>query len=159
MRLTGLSHLLAAALFAAATVPVLAADRLVLRSQVVMDTQGTGTEAFRLLVPDGWSFDGGLAWNVEKFPAEPYTAYRVVSPARDAVFEQFPHVTLFWSDDPLLQQSHAQNGIDVMQPAGAERRCAICTSPATVPRPRRWNSSSSSPCRNSPARRWRGIRR
>lgn len=121
MRLTGLSHLLAAALFAAATVPVLAADRLVLRSQVVMDTQGTGTEAFRLLVPDGWSFDGGLAWNVEKFPAEPYTAYRVVSPARDAVFEQFPHVTLFWSDDPLLQQSHAQNGIDVMQPAGAEQ--------------------------------------
>jgi hypothetical protein len=98
-----------------------AAQPLVLQAQVVTDTQGTGGEAFRLLVPKGWRFDGGVFWNLQRFPAEPFASYTVTSPDGAAVFEQFPHVSLFWSEDQMLQQSYAQNGIEIMPPAGAEQ--------------------------------------
>ncbi len=45
----------------------------------------------------------------------------MTSPDGAAVFEQFPHVSLFWSEDPMLQQSHAQQGMEIMPPASAEQ--------------------------------------
>ncbi|HZP87670.1 MAG TPA: hypothetical protein VFB54_12710 [Burkholderiales bacterium] len=98
-----------------------AAEPLLLRTQIVNDEQGMREEAFRLLVPKGWSFKGEVTWDIQRFPPEPYSSYEVASSDGASVFQQFPHVTLFWSQDPTLQQAYAQNGIEVMQPLSAEQ--------------------------------------
>jgi hypothetical protein len=98
-----------------------AADPVVLQTRIVNDPQGTGGEVFRLLVPKGWSFDGGVVWNTERFPAEAFTSYTVVSPDGASVFQQFPHTTLFWAQDPMMQQSYMQNGFAILPPVGAEQ--------------------------------------
>lgn len=102
-------------------IPALAAEPVVLQTRIVHDSEGMGEEALRLLVPNHWRFEGGVTWNMDRFPAEAFTRYSVTSPDAGSVFEQFPHATLFWSDDPLLQQSYAQNGFTVMAPVGAEQ--------------------------------------
>jgi hypothetical protein len=98
-----------------------AAERLVLQTHVVTDTQGTGGEAFRLLAPRDWRFEGGVTWNTQRFPADALTSYTVTSPDGASVFEQFPHVLLFWAEDQMLQQSYAQNGFEVLPPVSAEQ--------------------------------------
>jgi hypothetical protein len=98
-----------------------AAERVLLRTHVVTDTQGTGGEAFRLLAPSDWRFAGGVTWDTQRFPADALTSYTVTSPDGAAVFQQFPHVTLFWAEDPTLQQSYAQNGFEVSPPVSAEQ--------------------------------------
>lgn len=47
----------------------IAAEPVVLHTQVVVDQQGFQEEALRLLVPNGWRFDGGVTWDVNRFPA------------------------------------------------------------------------------------------
>src|SRR5512139_2262672 len=89
--------------------------------QVVMDQQGMGEEALRLLVPQDWRLDGGVSWNTARFPAEAVTGFTVASPDGSSVFQQFPHATMFWSDDQMLQYSYRQNGIPIMPPASAEQ--------------------------------------
>ncbi len=101
--------------------PTSAAEPVVLQTRVVNDTEGMAEEAFRLLVPKGWQFDGGIAWDMTRFPVEPFTSFTVTAPGNTAVFQQFPHTSLFWSEDPMLQQSYAQNGFTVMPPASAEQ--------------------------------------
>lgn len=101
-------------------VPGHAAEPLRLRTQIVVDTQGMGEEAFRLLVPKDWRFEGGVEWQLDRFPPEAYSGYRVTSPDGKAIFEQFPHVSLFWSDDSTLQGTYAQNGFPVRQPLSAQ---------------------------------------
>jgi hypothetical protein len=86
--------------------------------QVVMDKQGFNMEAFRLLVPDQWRFQGGVTWNTRKYPAEPFVAFTVKSPDGQSLLEHFPHHTCFWSQDPNLQASYAQGGADILQPMG-----------------------------------------
>lgn len=113
---------LAACLFALlVALPASAAERVHLRAHVVTDPQGTGGEAFRLLAPSDWRFEGGVVWDTQRFPADALTSYTVTSPDGASVFEQFPHVTLFWAEDQMLQQSYAQNGFEVLPPVSAEQ--------------------------------------
>lgn len=98
----------------------MAAEHVVLHTHVVMDTQGFQEEAFRLLVPEGWRFDGGMEWDMNRFPAEAFTHYTVTSPDGATAFEQFPHTSLFWAQDHMLQQSYAQSGFLIAPPVGAE---------------------------------------
>jgi hypothetical protein len=98
-----------------------AAEPVVLQTRIVTDTQGMGEEVFRLLVPKDWRFEGGVVWNTERFPAEAYTSYTVTSPDGASVFQQFPHASLFWSDDQMLQASYAQNGFAIHPPVSAEQ--------------------------------------
>lgn len=97
-----------------------AAEPVVLQTKIVNDSEGMGEEALRLLVPKSWRFEGGVTWNMDRFPAEAFTSYSVTSPDGVSVFEQLPHATLFWSDNQLLQQSYAQNGFSVIAPVSAE---------------------------------------
>jgi hypothetical protein len=92
---------------------------LVFRNQIVMDQQGLGLEAFRMLVPKDWIFNGGITWNFAKNPPEPFTVYTVSSPDGSAVIQQFPHLKMFWAPDQMLQASYAQSGWGIMQPMGA----------------------------------------
>ena len=98
----------------------IAAEAVVLRTQVVMDQQGFQEEVFRLLVPKDWRFDGGIVWDFNRFPAEAFSSYTLTSPDGAAVYRQFPHTSLFWAEDPMLQQSYAQSGFQVSPPVGAE---------------------------------------
>ncbi|MEN6311332.1 MAG: hypothetical protein ABFD80_07325, partial [Acidobacteriota bacterium] len=92
---------------------------LVFRNQVIMDPQGLGLEAARLLVPKGWVFDGGITWNCSKNPPEPFVAYTVTSPDGASVIQQFPHLNMFWSQDQAMSYSYAQSGWTILQPMGA----------------------------------------
>jgi len=94
-------------------------EPLVFRNQIVFDQQFMGLEVFRMLIPKDWRFEGGITWNFNKYPPEPYTAYTVTSPDGNAVIQQFPHLNLYWAPDQSLQYSFAQSGFGIMQPMGA----------------------------------------
>ncbi len=115
--------LIIVALFAGAACAACASEtarhQLVLHKYVINDHQGLGGEAFRLLVPKDWRFSGGLSWNINKFPPEAQTAYTITSPDGRSVIEQFPTMNMFWSQEPMLQQSHAQMGATILQPMEA----------------------------------------
>lgn len=102
------------------TAGALAGESVVLRTHVVMDTQGFQEEALRLLVPKGWRFDGGVTWDLSRFPAEAFTSYSITSADGSAEYQQFPHLSLFWADEPMLQSTYQQNGFQISPPIGAE---------------------------------------
>jgi len=91
-------------------------QQLVFRNQIVMDQQGLNLEAFRILVPKDWIFDGGITWNFSKNPPEPFTIFTVTSPDGGSVIQQFPHMNMFWSQDQQTQYSFTQMGSTIMQP-------------------------------------------
>ncbi len=86
------------------------------QKQVVMDKQGFNMEAFRLLVPEQWRFQGGVRWDTRKFPAESFIAYKVDSPDGRSFLEQYPHRICFWSQDQSLQASYSRTGAEILQP-------------------------------------------
>ena len=86
------------------------------QKQVVMDKQGFDMEAFRLLIPDQWRFQGGVSWNMQKFPAEAVIAFKVDSPDGQSLLEHFPHRIIFWSQDRSLQASYSQTGAEILPP-------------------------------------------
>jgi hypothetical protein len=92
---------------------------LVFRNQIVFDQQFMNLEAFRLLVPKDWIFNGGITWNFAKNPPEPYTIYTVTSPDGGSVIQQFPRVNFFSSTNQMSLAAQAQAGITIMQPLGA----------------------------------------
>jgi hypothetical protein len=98
---------------------VASSQPLVFRNQVVFDQQFMNMEAFRFLVPKDWVFNGGITWNFNKNPPEPFTIYTVSSPDGSSIIQQFPRVNLFWSVDQMSQASNAQMGATIMQPLGA----------------------------------------
>ncbi|MEX2681820.1 MAG: hypothetical protein Q6373_009470, partial [Candidatus Sigynarchaeota archaeon] len=66
------------------------------------DQQGLGMEAFSILVPDGWLFEGGISWVLDN-PAMPAVAsFRVKDPRSDLAFEVFPAHQFTYSDNPML---------------------------------------------------------
>ena len=92
---------------------------LALRKHIVIDRNGFGYEAFRLLVPKPWHFKGGVSWDYNKFPPEASTAFTITSPDGESVLEQFPHINLSWSQDPTMQLSYSGAGMEILQPMGA----------------------------------------
>jgi hypothetical protein len=94
-------------------------NSLSFRKHIVTDRNGFGYEAFRLLVPKGWHFRGGVSWDYNRFPPEAGTAFTITSPDGNSVFEQSRHLNLFWSEDRTLQYSYAQGGAEIVQPMGA----------------------------------------
>jgi len=96
------------------------ANQLLLRKQAVVDQQGFGCEVFHMLVPKDWDFQGGVAWDVSRFPPEAKASYRVTSPNGRAVIERSPYLNMYWSPDPMMQQSFAANGATILQPMQAD---------------------------------------
>jgi hypothetical protein len=92
---------------------------LAFKKHIVIDRDGFGYEAFRLLVPKGWHFKGGVSWDYNKFPPEASTAFTITSPDGESVLEQFPHINLCWSQDPTMQLSFSGTGMEILQPMGA----------------------------------------
>lgn len=67
-----------------------------------IDRNGTGIEAFRLLIPVDWRFEGGIDWVLDN-PGLPATAhFRVSDPKGNGEFEVFPNLPFFWSDNRMI---------------------------------------------------------
>ncbi len=81
-----------------------AANTIKLKSFNYIDAQGTGIEAFSLLVPTDWQADAGITWVLDN-PGMPATSYlRVVNPKGKEEFNVYPNQSFFWTDDPMTQQ-------------------------------------------------------
>jgi len=86
------------------------------RKNVVVDQQGFGIEAFRLLVPQGWNFSGGVTWDNTQYPPLARISFRITSPDGKVVLEQYPSHLFLFSEDQNLQYSYMQSGKEVLQP-------------------------------------------
>lgn len=70
---------------------------LKLKNYSYIDQQGTGTEAFSLLIPADWQFEGGIRYVLDN-PAMPgILACRAYSPDRKQAFEVFANRSFFWT--------------------------------------------------------------
>ncbi|MDH4027580.1 MAG: hypothetical protein OEU95_01950 [Nitrospirota bacterium] len=67
-----------------------------------IDRQGIGIEAFRMLIPVEWKFEGGINWVLDN-PGMPATAgFRVYAPKGREGFEVFPNQSFFWTNNQML---------------------------------------------------------
>lgn len=92
------------------------------RTEVCIDRTGTGQEAFRMLIPADWKFDGGITWIMDN-PGMPTTAWlRASNPAAPEELEVFPNQSFFWTDNPMNRQMFPPGskyfGAEVRSPLG-----------------------------------------
>jgi hypothetical protein len=90
-----------------------------------IDRQGTGIEAFSLLMPSDWNFEGGITWILDN-PAMPsVTAFKVLNPKGKEQFEVFPNHCFFWSTNRQLLSMYRPGsryfGSIVKQPVTAQK--------------------------------------
>ena len=82
--------------------------------QTVVDTNGFGYEAFSVLVPSDWAFEGRVDWQFRPGAAQSHLQCRARSPDGAAVFEMPPSMSYMWASEPMIQWSFQQHGIPVM---------------------------------------------
>jgi hypothetical protein len=92
------------------------------RTEKCIDRSGTGMEAFRMLVPEGWSFEGGITWILDN-PGMPATAWlRASNRSAPQELEVFPNQSFFWTDNPMNRQMFPPGskyfGAEVREPLG-----------------------------------------
>lgn len=88
-----------------------------------VDKQGIGIEAFSLLIPSDWRFDGGIRWVLDNPGMPAVASFRITSPdGRDEV-ETFPNQSFFWTTNPMTLQLKPVGskyfGAEVRPPVGA----------------------------------------
>lgn len=67
-----------------------------------IDKEGIGIEAFRMLIPAGWQFEGGIKWTLQN-PAMPAVAdFKVKNPNGNEEFQVFPKLAFYWTNDQGL---------------------------------------------------------
>jgi hypothetical protein len=81
----------------------------------VQDRQGFGTEAFSLLLPQGWKFQGQLQWEIQTggIP-RPVLQFEGSSPDGSAAVTMLPDQVFAYADDPMLQASLTAQGSQVL---------------------------------------------
>ena len=68
-----------------------------------IDQQGIGTEAFKMLIPSDWQFEGGIRWVLDNPTMPAITQFRVWNPKGTEEFRVFPNQAFFWTDNPLTE--------------------------------------------------------
>lgn len=87
-----------------------------LKLLTVHDREGTGLEVFRMLVPQGWQFQGGVHWLLDN-PAMPATLACLVSNPRGAeAFEVLPNINFTWRSGGMPVLGGRLFGAEVRQP-------------------------------------------
>lgn len=67
-----------------------------------LDKEGIGMEAFRILIPADWQFEGGLRWLLDN-PAMPVVVdFRILNPKGKEEFQVFPNQSFFWTNNQML---------------------------------------------------------
>jgi hypothetical protein len=92
------------------------------RTEICIDRGGTRGEAFRMLVPAGWTFAAGITWVLDN-PGMPATAWlRTMHSSAPEALEVFPNQSFFWTDNPMNQQMFPPGskyfGAEVRAPLG-----------------------------------------
>jgi hypothetical protein len=86
---------------AAGEEPEVAVRGLRLKQFTYTDAEGTGLELFRMLIPAGWSFQGGCHWLLDN-PGMPATvAFQVWNPQGAEAFEVLPNMNFIWNSNPF----------------------------------------------------------
>jgi hypothetical protein len=93
-----------------------------LRRFTYTDTEGTGLELFRMLVPVGWEFAGGCRWMLDNPGMPAAVAFQVRNPGGTEAFEVLPNMNLVWNQGSLaswMQPTGSRYfGAEVRQPVG-----------------------------------------
>jgi hypothetical protein len=67
-----------------------------------IDKDGIGIEAFRMLIPSDWKFEGGIRWINFDNPAMPAVSmFKISNPNGSEELEVFPNQMFFWTNNPL----------------------------------------------------------
>jgi len=119
--LGGLVLILALLLYPASTSAAEPARPLHLARQVVVDSTGFGYEAFSVLVPRDWSFEGRVDWQFRPGVAQFTLHCWARSPDGAAVFEVAPEANFMWASDQFMLWGLQQQGIPVMAPMPVEQ--------------------------------------
>jgi hypothetical protein len=70
-----------------------------------IDTEGIGTKAFSMLIPNDWQTEGSITWILDN-PAMPVAGdFRTWNPNGNEEFRYFANQAFFWSDNPMIQQT------------------------------------------------------
>jgi len=75
-----------------------------LKTFTYIDRQGIGIEAFRLLVPSEWKFEGGTRWVLDNPGTPAVASFRIYNPNGVEELEVFPNQAFFWTDNPTQLQ-------------------------------------------------------
>jgi hypothetical protein len=67
-----------------------------------VDQQGVGVEAFRMLIPADWEFEGGVHWLMNNPGRPAFIAFRAYSPQGEEAFEAFPNIPFYWTNNPMV---------------------------------------------------------
>jgi len=109
-----------------------------LRRFTYADTEGTGLELFRMLVPVGWEFEGGCRWTLDNPSMPAAVAFQVRNPGGAETFEVLPNMNLTWNRGSLagwMQPTGARHfGAEVREPVGIKEALRSLV----LPRYRSW---------------------
>ncbi len=67
-----------------------------------VDQQGIGIEAFRMLMPSDWKFEGGIEWIFDNPGAPAVSSFRVQEPNGKAQLQLLPAQSFFSTEDPTV---------------------------------------------------------
>jgi DNA-directed RNA polymerase subunit RPC12/RpoP len=70
------------------------------------DTQGTGLELFRMLVPVGWQFEGGCRWLPDNPGMPAVVTFQIFNPQGSEMFSVLPNINLTWNNNPMAGMMH-----------------------------------------------------
>jgi hypothetical protein len=104
-------------------VPESSGEALKFKKIRYIDREGTGMEAFSLLIPADWQFNGGITWmlDVPMLPAR--ATFRASDPHSRAAFVTYPSHCFYWLQDPvnasLFPPGSRYFGMEVRHPVTA----------------------------------------
>jgi hypothetical protein len=86
--------------------PVAALRGIRLKQFSYTDTQGTGLELFRTLMPVGWQFEGGCRWLQDNPGMPAVVAFQIFNPQGAEMFSVLPNINLTWNANPMAGMLH-----------------------------------------------------
>jgi DNA-directed RNA polymerase subunit RPC12/RpoP len=88
----------------------------------------TGMAAFRILIPQGWQFLGGIGWTHQRPSAPVGMAFQIVSPDGRRAIDAMPTLHFTWSGPSLMSfltpSGSMHLGYEVRKPVSAQQ--AVC---------------------------------
>jgi len=96
-----------------------------LKTVQCVDQQGIGVEAFRMLIPVDWVFEGGVHWLLNNPGMPAVIAFRARNAANTEAFEVFPNISFYWTNNPMVHMTFPIGalyfGNEVRPPMGAQQ--------------------------------------
>jgi hypothetical protein len=87
------------------------------------DSQGTGLEVFRALLPVGWQFEGGCRWLPDNPGMPAVVTFQIFNPQGAEMFSVLPSINLIWNINPLAR---------LMYPVGSRYFGAEVRAPVSI---------------------------